>query len=69
MARSERISVRDWVFETIVGLDLSGHTSDGKYWRWVGAPVADAIEYEAQSRAVADDFDKIIASMCFHSRY
>src|ERR1700674_1958947 len=42
LARSGSISVRGWVFEGIVGLDLSGHTNEGKYWRWVGAPVADA---------------------------
>jgi hypothetical protein len=65
LARSDRISVRDWVFETIVGLDFTGHTTDGKYWRWVGAPLAAAIEYETPSRTTADEFDKVIASMCF----
>jgi hypothetical protein len=67
LARSESILVRGWVFDKIVGLDLSGHTSDGKYWRWVGAPVADAIEYETSSRNAADYFDKIVASMCFQA--
>jgi hypothetical protein len=50
-------------------LDFSGHTSDGKYWRWVEAPLADAIEYETPSRTSADEFDKIIASMCFGHLY
>lgn len=67
LVRSESISVRGWVFEKIVGLDLSGHSSGGKYWRWVGAPVALAIEYETSSREAADYFDKIIATMCFPS--
>lgn len=67
LVRSESISVRGWVFEKIVGLDLSGHSSEGKYWRWVGAPVALAIEYETSSREAADYFDKIIATMCFQS--
>ena len=68
LVRSESISVRGWVFEKIVGLDLSGHSSQGKYWRWVGAPVAEAIEYQTSSRESADYFDAIIATMCFQSR-
>jgi len=65
LVRSESISVRGWAFEKIAGLDLSGHSSEGKYWRWVGAPVALAIEYETGNRQSADYFDKIIATMCF----
>lgn len=65
LERSESISVRAWVFQKIVGLDLSGHNSEGKYWRWVGAPVATAIEYETTSREVAAYFDEIIATTCF----
>lgn len=68
LTRSDSITVRGWVFEGIVGLDLSGHTNEGKYWRWVGAPVAEAIEYEAASRATADYFDKIISTLCYGSR-
>jgi len=45
LVQSESISIRGWLFEKrIVGLDLSGHNSEGKYWRWVGAPLASAIE-------------------------
>lgn len=65
LERAESISVRGWVFEKIAGLDLSGHSSEGKNWRWVGAPVALAIEYETSSRQSADYFDKIIDTMCF----
>jgi hypothetical protein len=67
LVQSENVLVRGWLFEKIVGLDLSGHKSGGKYWRWVGAPVALAIEYETTSREAADYFDKIIATMCFQS--
>jgi len=67
LVRSESIVVRGWEFDTIVGLDLSGHTSDGKYWRWFGAPVEEAIEYETSSRDTADEFDGIIATMCFQA--
>ena len=68
LTASETVSVRGWVSDSIVGLDLSGHTKEGKYWRWVGAPVAQAIEYQTASRATADDFDKIISTMCFGPR-
>ena len=68
LSGSETLSVRGWVFDNIVGLDLSGHTREGKYWRWVGAPVAEAIEYETVSRATADDFDGIVSTLCFGSR-
>jgi len=67
LSSSDSISVRGWVFNAIVGLDLSGQTPEGKYWRWIGAPIADAVEYENVSRATAEDFDKIIATMCFQS--
>jgi hypothetical protein len=67
LLRSDSISLRGWIFKKIVGLDLSGHSSEGKYWRWVGAPLAAAIEYETSSREAADYFDKIIATMCFQS--
>jgi hypothetical protein len=65
LVRSTKISIREWVFDTIVGLDFTGQTDDGNYWRWVGAPLADAVEYEATSRSAADYFDGIIASLCF----
>ncbi len=45
-------------------LDLSGRSRDGKYWRWVGAPIAEAIEYATSSRETAGYFDGIIATMC-----
>jgi len=66
--RTPEISVREWIFNNIVGLDLSGQTTDGGYWRWVGAPMAEAIEYKATDRTTADHFDTVIASMCFQSR-
>ncbi len=66
--QSEWISVRGWIFGDTVGFDLSGRSREGKYWRWVGAPLAEAIEYETSSRKVAGDFDKIIATMCFLTR-
>lgn len=65
LVQSEGISVRGWVSGKIAGLDLSGRTRKGKYWRWAGAPVSSAVEYETSSRESADYFDKIIATMCF----
>jgi hypothetical protein len=64
LVSSESISVRGWIFENIVGLDLAGRSTDGKYWRWIGAPIEDAIEYQANSRDVADYFDEIIKTTC-----
>ena len=68
LVRSESISVRDWVFGSIVGLDLSGRTIDGKYWRWVGTPLKSAIEYRDISRESADYFDAIIETACVGSQ-
>ena len=67
LVASESITVRGWVFEDIVGIDLSGRSNDGKYWRWFGAPVAEAIEYRGVSRESADYFDAIIETTCFGS--
>jgi hypothetical protein len=67
LTASQGINVRDWVFDDIVGLDLSGQTKEGTRWRWVGAPVADAIEYNNATQESADYFDRIIESICFPS--
>ncbi|HLK21190.1 MAG TPA: hypothetical protein VKT81_19700 [Bryobacteraceae bacterium] len=67
LSGSESISVASWEFENIVGLDLSGRTRDGKRWRWLGAPIADAIEYHEATPEAADVFDGIMKSACFGS--
>ncbi len=36
LASSERVSVRSWEFNGMVGLDLSGATKNGMRWRWLG---------------------------------
>lgn len=65
LVETKDIAVRGWFFEKVVGLDLSGRDSKGNYWRWVGAPVSDAIEYEASTKETAASFDRIISTMCF----
>lgn len=65
MSGSKAIVVREWTFESLVGLDISGENSDGTRWRWIGAPIAAAIEYEKVPPAVAIQFDKILESACF----
>jgi hypothetical protein len=67
LTASQGIKIRGWFFGDIAGLDLSGETKDGKRWRWVGAPLADAVEYKNANPGVADYFDKIVETMCFHS--
>ena len=67
LAGSENTSIRSWEFEELVGLDLSGNTKDGKWWRWIGAPLSDAIEYSDVTHESAAYFDKIIESICFGS--
>jgi hypothetical protein len=47
LAGSTSVEVRGWEFGDAVGLDLSGQLSHGRRWRWVGAPLADAVSYEA----------------------
>ncbi len=67
LAQSDSFSFRGWEYRGIVGLDVAGQDSEGKYWRWVGSPVANAIEYETNDREVADYFDSVIETACFGS--
>ena len=67
LANSERISVRSWEFEEIVGLDMSGVTENGMRWRWLGAPVSDAVEYSGATWESAEYFDRMIETTCFGS--
>jgi len=64
---SENISVASWESGDIVGLDISAQTKDGKRWRWLGAPIASAIEYENAGADSADAFDRIMQSACYGS--
>jgi hypothetical protein len=64
MLDSTDLRVRGWQRDDRVGLDITGRTSDGKFWRWVGATFATAIQYQTPSRRTADRFDRIIATMC-----
>jgi hypothetical protein len=66
LTASREISARSWIYEDIVGLDLGGEANDGTYWRWVGAPVSSALEYNGASKAAAEYFDSIIATMCWY---
>src|SRR5262249_24276288 len=68
LAKSTSLSVRGWEFEGVVGLDVSGQLDDGTYWRWFGAPLADAISYESASVEETKFFDGILESVCFHAR-
>jgi len=67
LASSESISVRSWEFNGIVGLDLSGRTKNGMRWRWLGAPIAAAVEYSDTIQDSAEYFDRIIETTCFGS--
>jgi hypothetical protein len=68
LTASESIDVRGWEFGDIVGLDLSGRARTGRRWRWIGAPVADAISYENATPDEAEYFDRILESVCYFSR-
>lgn len=67
LTASQETSISSWESGDIVGLDLSGVTKEGKRWRWLGAPLADAIEYSDAAPESADAFDGIIRSVCFGS--
>ena len=67
LASSESILVHSWEFKGIVGLDLSGRTKSGLHWRWVGAPLAHAVEYKDTTQSSAEYFDRIIETTCFGS--
>jgi len=68
LSSSQSIDVRGWEFGRIVGLDLSGISKTGRRWRWIGAPVADAISYGDATAEEAEYFDRILESVCFNSR-
>jgi hypothetical protein len=68
LSASQSIDVRGWEYGKIVGLDVSGTSQTGRRWRWIGAPIADAISYEDAAPEEAEDFDRILESVCFGSR-
>jgi hypothetical protein len=68
LTASESLDIRGWEFGDIVGLDLSGRTRTGRRWRWLGAPVSDAISYENAEPQQAEYFDEILKSVCFSGR-
>jgi hypothetical protein len=68
LSESTSIEVRGWEFGDTVGLDLSGQLSDGRRWRWVGAPLADAVSYESAAPDEAEFFDRVLDSVCFGVR-
>jgi hypothetical protein len=68
LVKSTSLAVHGWEFKDIVGLDVSGQLDDGTYWRWFGAPVADAISYENASLDEAKFFDGVLESVCFGAR-
>jgi hypothetical protein len=67
LTNAQSISVASWESGNIVGLDLSGQTKDGKRWRWLGAPMMTAVEYQGATPESADSFDVIMQSACFGS--
>ena len=68
LSASKSIDVRGWEYGNIVGLDLSGVSQTGRRWRWIGAPLADAISYEDAAPADAEYFDRILESACYAAR-
>jgi hypothetical protein len=53
-------TLSDWIFPGIL--------KDGRRWRWIGAPLADAVSYENVTADAADFFDRILASICYWAR-
>lgn len=69
LLESEHITVTGWTSDAMAILDLKGRTTNGTYWRWIGMPLAAAIEYRASSQSSAAYFDGLIsASMCIRSQ-
>ena len=62
---STRFEHRGWVSGDLQGLDVSGETSNGKKWRWVGAMVSDAVSYHDVPAEAAGFFDAVIDTACF----
>jgi hypothetical protein len=68
LSTSQNIDLRGWEFGKIVGLDLSGRSQTGRLWRWIGAPLADAISYEGAAPDEARHFDRFLESVCYAPR-
>lgn len=62
---SRPLQVRRWLHGDSVVLDVSSTTSDGKRWRWIGAPLFDAIEYTDADDVTARSFDRMLESLCY----
>jgi hypothetical protein len=66
LAESRSFDVRGWEFgDNIIGLDLAGISKDGRRWRWIGAPISDALSYEDATANEADFFDRVLQSVCY----
>lgn len=65
LTESRNFEVRGWEFGNIVGLDIAGVSKDGRHWRWIGAPIADAIGYEDATPDEAAFFDGVLQSICY----
>jgi len=50
-----------------MGLDWRGRSSNGSYWRYIGGAygMIDSLFYQTASVSLAEQFDAILATMCF----
>jgi hypothetical protein len=62
---SRQLAVRRWLHGDSVVLDVTGQTAGGKRWRWIGAPLFDAIEYSGADLSAARYFDRLMESLCY----
>jgi hypothetical protein len=60
---SRDFSIRSFRRGDYVGIEVRGHTKDGKYWRFFGGDGME-ISYRNVSKEAADYFDEIIDGIC-----
>jgi len=56
-----------WTSSLVQGVDVTGISSSGKRWRYIGT-LGNAVEYSDADEATARLFDKVFDAMCINSQ-
>jgi hypothetical protein len=65
MTEQNIVSRRSWSFNDVEGIDMSGRTASGNYWRYIGTQ-GEAIRYFDVPKEAAKYFDSMLDSVCYN---
>lgn len=65
MTEQTVVSRRAWSFKDVEGIDISGRTATGNYWRYIGM-YGEAIKYFDVSREAAEYFNGMLDAVCYN---